>query len=67
MHKIVAGVFIYSYIAKCESRLIDSSNTGSFFDYANNKFGSKTAVGPVDPVVKAESLQKSILIVLRTW
>ena len=38
---------IYSYIANYESRLIDSGNTGSFFRYANNKFGSKTAVGPL--------------------
>jgi len=58
---------IYSYIAKYESRPIDSGNTGSFCRYANNKFGSKTAVGPlltadgsptVDPVVKAELLQQ---------
>jgi len=58
---------IYSYIAKYESRLIESGNTGSFFRYANNKFGSKTAVGPllapdgtltVVPEVKAELLQQ---------
>lgn len=58
---------IYSYIAKYESRLIDSGNTGSFYRYANNKFGSKTAVGPllaadgsltVKPEVKAELLQQ---------
>ena len=58
---------IYSYIAKYESRLIDSGNTGSFYRYANNKFGSKTAIGPllaadgsltVKPEVKAELLQQ---------
>jgi hypothetical protein len=58
---------IYSYIANYESRLIESGNTGSFFRYANNKFSSKTAVGPltaadgtlsVKPEVKAELLQQ---------
>jgi hypothetical protein len=58
---------IYSYIAKHESRLIDSGNTGSFYRYANNKFESKTAIGPplaadgsltVKPEVKAELLQQ---------
>jgi len=58
---------IYSYIVRYESRLIDSGNTGSFFRYANNKFSSKTAVGPlratdgsltVQPEAKAELLQQ---------
>ena len=67
---------IYSCIARYESRLIDSGNTGSFVRFANNKFSSKTAVGSalaadgsltVEPEVKAELLQQVyILIVIRT-
>ena len=68
MHKNVVGLFIHILLEpRYESRLIDSGNTGSFFRYAKNKFGSKTAVGPsltadgsptVEPVVKAELLQQ---------
>ena len=58
---------IYLYMANYESCLVDSGNTGSFFRYANNKFSSKTAVGPlliadgsltVVPEVKAELFQQ---------
>jgi len=73
-HKSLAQEFrmsIYSYIAKYESHLIDSGNTGCFFRGPDNKFISKTHVGhsiAADSILmlnqssKAELLQKVLSV-----
>lgn len=57
-----------AFIASSEQRLLDNGNLGAFYRYANKKFCTKSAIGPLreqnniittDPIRKAEILSET--------